>query len=112
MENKILEVQLLLDSWTEIVKTCAKDSVKNASRMKGGLGNRVARSDKREIFDYISEKRQKEIQNKLYYLMPEYSFLISNEPPIFDEEWPVEDYIELCYNHYMIIIEKLRRLNK
>lgn len=112
MENKVLEVQLLLDAWVEVVKTCAKDSVKNASRMKGGLDNRVSPTGKREVFDYISEKRQKEIQNKLYYLMPEFSFLISSEPQILDQEWKVEDYIELCYNHYMIVIEKLRRLNK
>lgn len=108
MDNKE-EIQLLLDSWIEVIKTCAKDSLKNASRMKGGLENKVGPTGKREIFDFASEKRQKEIQNKLHYLMPEYYILIDSEPSILDEEWKVEDYIELCHNHYLLVIEKLRK---
>jgi len=105
------EIQLLLDCWIEIIKTCAKDSIKNASKMKDGLDGRVVFDNgKRVIFDYPSEKRQKEIQLKLYYLRPDLTELISSEPAITDEEWNVKDYIELCHNHYMIVVEKLRKI--
>jgi hypothetical protein len=109
--DKREEIQLSLDCWTEVIKTCAKDSIKNASRMKGGLDTRVEATGKKQIFDYVSEKRQKEIQNRLYYLMPEHTMLIASEPCILDEEWNVSDYIELYYNHYALVIEKLRKIN-
>jgi hypothetical protein len=109
--NNFEEVQLLIDSWIEIIKTCARDSIKNASKMKNGLDSRIFSNDgKKIIFDYVSEKRQKEIQNKLYYLRPDLTELISSEPPILDEEWNVKDYIELYHNHYMLVVEKLRKI--
>ena len=109
--NDFDEIQLLLDSWIEVVKTCAKESRKNASRMKDGLNGRVIIKDgKRIIFDYPSDKRQMEIQEQLRYFRPDLTNLIMSEPSIFDEEWKVEDYLELCYNHYILVIEKIRKI--
>ncbi len=109
--NDFEDIQLLLDSWIEVNKTCAKDSRKNALRMKDGLEGRIIIKDKRRvIFDYPSDKRQLDIQQKLCHFRPDLTTLIISEPEIFEEEWNIEDYLELCYNHYLIVIEKLRRI--
>lgn len=105
------DIQLLLDSWLEIIKTNAKDSRKNASKMKQGLEGRIIIKDnERIIFDYPSDKRQMETQEQLCYFRPDLTALITSDPQIEDGEWKVEDYLELCYNHYLIVIEKLRRI--
>lgn len=109
--NDFEEMQLLLDAWTEVIKTCAKDSTKNASRMKDGIDGLVIILDgRRVIFDYPSDKRQAEIQQKLCHLRPDLTVLIMSEPSIFDEQWRIKDYLELCYNHYMTVIFKLRNI--
>jgi len=79
--------------------------------MKNGLDGRIPIKDnKRIIFDYPSDKRQTDAQQQLCYFRPDLTALITSEPQIDDGEWKIEDYLELCYNHYLLVISKLRRI--
>jgi hypothetical protein len=111
------KINELLDSWKEIVRDNAKKSQYNASKFykKNGNENRIKipASGNLIVYDYPTFKKHCLIQNELCLQIPELKDLINSKPDIFDFEWKIEDYIELCYYHYMIVIEKIKeKLNE
>lgn len=60
------------------------------------------------IFDRSSWKEQINIQKSLTHLMPEYKDLINSEPALNGYEWKTSDYIELFFDHYELVIYKLK----
>ena len=107
-KNKILE---LLDSWKAIVQENAKQSSINVGKLPGGLERRIKETGSQGIviYDYPSYKKQCLIQDELCRLLPSLTTLINSKPNILDFGWKIGDYLELSYNHYNLVIEKIKK---
>jgi len=76
--------------------------------MKDGPHTRIHRSRGRPVvFDYLSYKKQKKIQDELVEELPHLKGVIYSEPAISGYTWKVSDYIDLYYDHYAIVIQKI-----
>lgn len=97
----------LLNQWKQLLKIGARNSLKKASDLKGGLSKRIKIEGKIIIFDYPTVKIQTQIQKQLIELLPEHETLILSEPAILDFDWKTEDYLELYDSHYNLVVNKL-----
>lgn len=59
------------------------------------------------IFDKTCSQEQRSIQRILCNYMPEHRNLIESEPDLTGYQWKISDYVELYFNHYYLVIEKL-----
>jgi len=109
--SDLLKINDLLDKWKQIIQENAKNSIKNASRIKNNNGRiKTPKNNKIIIYDIKTHKKQCDLQAELSKIIPKLKDLIESHPSILDHEWKIEDYIELCYYHYTMVIEKIRKI--
>ncbi len=78
--------------------------------MTEGLQTRIHKSSNRPIIlDHITYRKQKKIQESLEKEIPHMKNIIYSEPAISDYKWRVCDYIDLYYEHYIIVIHKINK---
>lgn len=104
------EAMRLLNMWEKVNKENAKNSREKAISLKGGLDVKIKIKDNAVvIYDYKTTKMQQQIQKELTSIFPErYASIIASKPAIMDFDWKVNDYLELYFNHYRVVIEKLK----
>jgi hypothetical protein len=107
-KTKIFE---LLEQWKDLINIGEQKSRVKATKSKDGLLGRIKRTTGQPvIFDFDIYNDQKEIQNKLCKELPHLTNLIRSQPEIMDGyPWIRGDFIELYYEHYRIIIKKIRQ---
>lgn len=102
----------LIADWLEILIIGRQTAYKNAEAMSRGLNTRLKMKNSRpKILDHKTHLMQKNIQAVLVKKLPNLEHLICSEPAITDHDWPAKDYIELYYDHYTIVIQKLCEIN-
>jgi hypothetical protein len=62
------------------------------------------------IYDRFSFQRQRQIQKRLVDQLPQHKDLILSVPALSGHPWKILDYIELYFNHYEIIVKKLKEI--
>jgi len=98
----------LIAEWLEVIMQGAHQSRENAKKMSDGLQTRIRpKKNKPRILDHKTHVRQKKIQDALARKLPDLKKLIYSEPAITDHDWGANDYIELYYEHYTIVVQKL-----
>jgi len=103
-------IEKLLTSWSQNIADGIQQSQLNAKKMSEGLNTRISRIyGPPIIFDRKYYKKQIAIQNSLVKELPDFQSLIMSEPTIEDHRWKARDYIDLYYNHYLIVIQKLKK---
>ncbi len=106
-----IHVYALLEEWEAILNNGQLASLDKATKTAGGLDGRIKRTTGRPvIFDIDSYAKQLSIQNYLCTELPQFADLIRSKPEIMDGySWIRGDFIELYYDHFRIVVEKLRR---
>lgn len=108
MNTEKYTVGQLIAEWLKIIILGIQQSRENAKKMSDGLQTRIRpKQNKLKILDHKTHIRQKKIQEELAKKLPHLKELIYSEPAITDHDWKVSDYIELYYEHYTIVIQKL-----
>jgi len=109
--NKI-KVQVLLEEWNELIDASEHISKTKANANVGGLEGRILRTiGKPVIFDYDTYERQQRIQNLLCQELSELTDLIRSQPEIMDGyPWTRKDFIELYFEHFRLVVEKLQQI--
>lgn len=112
MDKKITEE--LLRVWTELLVYGEKASITKAESNPDGIDGRIRRtSGQPVIFDSESHKTQLILQDLLCKELPEWANIILSKPEIMDgHKWTRKDFIELYFEHFRIVIEKLERIVK
>jgi len=104
-KTKILN---LLDQWTAAITTGRVAATKGARRIDGGLFGRIKRTTGIPvIFDLESYESQTKIQKSLCEELPQWINIINSKPAISGYAWVRRDYIELYFNHFRLVVEKL-----
>jgi hypothetical protein len=99
----------LLSEWGFVVEDIAKQSLKKAMSFENGPNTRIHRTKGPPVvFDMVSTNKQKEIQKSLSKELPDLIDLINSEPALQGHAWTVSDYVELCVEHYSLVIQKIR----
>ena len=98
----------LIAEWLKVIILGIQQSRENVKRMSDGLQTRIRpKQNKPKILDHKTHIRQKKIQEALAKKLPHLKELIYSEPAITDHDWNAKDYIELYYEHFTIVIQKL-----
>lgn len=63
-----------------------------------------------EVFDRMFYEEQYEIQMSLCEELPEFIQMMFSEPDLDNDNWKVNDYIELYLNHYFLVITKIQEI--
>lgn len=108
-KNRVRE---LLTKWAISLSNGRKKSIEKAEQNIGGLLGPIKRTKGSPIiFDFESFENQRVIKKQLSEELPEWSSLIASEPAIMDgHAWSRQDFIDLYYSHYDMILEKLQRI--
>lgn len=106
------KIQSILSQWTALIKHGERVSIKKANESPGGLRGRIKRTTgKPVIFDLQTYERQQAIQNSLSQELPKLTELINSQPEIMDgHSWFKEDFIDLYFKHFSLVVEKLQRI--
>jgi len=108
LDTEKCTVGKLIAEWLEVIIEGAQQSHQNAKKMRNGLQTRIkSKQNKPKILDHKTHIRQRKIQAALAKELPHLKELIYSEPAITDHEWKIEDYIELYYDHFTIVVQKL-----
>lgn len=109
MNSEKTTVGLLIAQWLEVIMLGTHQARKNAKRMSEGLQTRIKPKSNKQprVLDHKTHIRQKAIQAKLVKILPNLKPIICSEPVMTDYAWKVSDYIDLYYDHYIIVIQKL-----
>lgn len=108
MNTEKYTVGQLIAEWLKIIILGTQQSRKNAKKMSDGLQTRIRpKQNKLRILDHKTNIKQKAIQAALAKKLPHLKELIYSEPAITDHDWKASDYIELCCEHYTIVVQKL-----
>ena len=98
----------LIAEWLKVIILGAQQSRENAKSMSDGLQTRIRpKQNKPRVLDHKTHIRQKKIQEILAKKLPHLKELIYSEPAITDHDWKASDYIELYYDHFTIVVQKL-----
>lgn len=98
----------LIAEWLKVIIVGSQQSRENVKKMSDGLQTRIrSKQNKLKILDHKTHIRQKKIQELLAKKLPDLKGLIYSEPAITDHDWKASDYIELYYEHFTIVIQKL-----
>lgn len=98
----------LIAEWLKVIVMGMQQSKKNAQKMSSGLQTRIKpKLNKPRVLDHKTHVKQKVIQAALAKKLPHLKKLIYSEPAITDHAWKADDYIELYYDHYTIVIQKI-----
>ena len=105
-------IQELLDQWLLVIDTGEQTSKTKAKKIVGGLMGRIKRTTGQPvIFDLKMHESQIKIQSDLCQELPQWSDLIRSEPAIMDGwPWIRCDFIQLYFEHFRVVVEKLRRV--
>ncbi len=108
------KIQTLLKQWDSLIKIGQKESKGKAGKSPGGLDGRIKRTTGASvIFDSDTFEKQSKIQVALCKELPKWSDLINSQPEIMDgHPWKRGDFIDLYFNHFGMVIEKLNRIMK
>lgn len=108
MDLKNSTVGELIAEWLKVIILGTQQSRANAKKMTDGLQTRIRpKQNKLKVLDHKTHIRQKKIQELLTKKLPHLKDLIHSEPAITDHDWQASDYIELYYEHFTIVIQKL-----
>lgn len=107
-----IKVRELLKRWSVILEKGEYKSKEKANNNKDGLMGRIKRSNgKPVVFDFKTYGSQKEIQNILCQELPQWADIIRSIPEIMDGyHWTRKDFIELYFEHFRLVVEKLERI--
>ena len=102
----------LVQQWEDLIIVGETISKHKAGHQPGGLRGRIKRTKGDPvIFDADSFLRQKVIQKDLCTAMPGKAPLIRSKPELMDGyAWIKIDFIELYFEHYRIVTEKIRAI--
>jgi hypothetical protein len=108
------KVSQLLDQWDELIDTSKKISLKKANSSMDIEGRIKRTTGKPVVFDSDMHDNQKNLQRLLCEEWPKMSRIINSQPMIMDGyAWIRKDYIDLYFEHYSLVIFKLRQsINK
>lgn len=106
------QAQILLYKWSDIIIKGKLISKEKAQRTINGLAGRIKRTTGQPIvFDIETHNQQQIIQNSLCLELPQWADLIRSQPAIMDGySWTRNDFIDLYFEYFSLIIEKLRRI--
>lgn len=107
------KIEKLLRQWTVLLDTGEPISKDKAEEIPGGLGGRIKRTTGQPIiFDIQTYNNQVSIQTSLCQELPQWSNIIRSKPEeIMDGyPWTRNDFIELYFNHFRLVIEKLWKI--
>lgn len=108
MDLKKATVGELIGEWLKVIILGTQQSRKNVKKMSDGLQTRIRpKENKLKILDHKTHIKQKEIQAALAKKLPDLKELIYSEPAITDHDWKASDYMELYYEHYTIVVQKI-----
>jgi len=108
--DEIKQIKILLEQWEDLLDNSHKKSCHNAKISYRNLNHKTqSPNNKPIIFDQDGYAKQTHIQAKLCSLLPDLKCIINAEPDINDYNWKIGDYLELYFNHYRIIIQKIRK---
>ena len=109
--NKI-RVRKLLRQWTNLINIGEQTSKIKAAKSGDGLMARIKRTTGQPvIFDFDTYEDQKKIQNELCKELPQWADIIQSQPEIMDGyNWTRRDFIELYFEHFRMVIEKLQQI--
>lgn len=107
-ETKIME---LLNEWEELLVYNKDIWIDKVSAMADGLDGRLKRTNGHPVvFDADNCERQQRFQGLLSQELPELMVIIHSVPDLMDGfAWTRGDYIDLYFEYYQMVIEKLRR---
>lgn len=107
-----IKVHKLLKQWTILINTGEQASKTKAKKSANGLMGRIKRTTGQPvIFDFKTFDDQKEIQNSLCRELPQWGDIIRSKPEIMDgHPWNRNDFIELYFEHFRLVVEKLTRI--
>ena len=102
--------QQLLRVWSLLLVSGRASSNKSANTIKKtDPEKRIHRiTGPPVVFDRVFCGAQIELQKSLSILMPEHVELINVEPDLNGYHWKISDYIELYFDHYELIVAKLK----
>jgi len=106
------KIRQLLKQWGIMLDMGEHKSKEKASKNKDGLEGRIKRSTGQPVvFDFDTYDSQKEIQTTLCQELPGWADIIRSTPEIMDGyHWTRNDFIELYFGHFRLVIEKLERI--
>ena len=107
-----IKVTKLLKKWSIILDIGECQAKEKAKKAKNGLMGRIKRSTGQPvIFDFLTYEKQKELQDNLCLELPEWSDIIRSTPELMDGFfWIRGDFIELYFEYFRLVIEKLERI--
>lgn len=107
-----VKVQALLKQWEIILEIGEQAAKTTAEKSTNGLLGRIKRTTGQPVvFDLTSYEKQKIIQNDLCKELPRWADVIRSKPEIMDGySWTRKDFIELYFDHFQLVIEKLKRV--
>jgi len=107
-KNKIVQ---LLNDWSKLLEIGIDIAKSKAANGHGGLNGRIRRTTGCPvIFDFNTYSKQQKIQKSLCDELPNFEKLINSVPEIMDGyAWQCGDFIELYFNHYKIVVLKIKK---
>jgi len=111
MERKLNNAKELLAERSGNVLEGRTKSLRHARAFPKGLSTRLSRLPTPPvIFDLRVWEQQCLIQTKLHNIFPQFKDIICSKPATDGYLWKVGDYIDLYYDHYTLVIRKIRKL--
>lgn len=106
------KIQKLLKQWSVLIDHGEYMSRIKAEKNTDGLMGRIKRTKGPPIvFDLETHEHQKEIQKSIRKELPQWSDIIFSEPEIMHGySWTRNDFIELYFEHFRMVVEKLQRI--
>lgn len=106
------KVRALLERWSLVLLIGERASKIKAAKGCDGLETRIKRTTGEPvIFDFDTYEDQGDVQNSLCKELPQWGDVIRSKPEIMDGyAWTRGDFIELYYEHFRLVIDKLQRI--
>lgn len=97
------KVQQILNRWSDLIVSTHKSAIDNTTDR-----DRVIVKDNKLLQNSYTTKEQKKIVDELCEELPQLENLIRSEPYLENLEWKTLDCIEIVFNHYNIVIQKIK----
>ena len=106
------KVQRMLEDWSLLLEAGEHLAKQKVKKTQDGLEGRITRTTGTPvIFDFGTYNYQKDIQKELCEEIPQFANLIRSVPEIMDGyAWTRGCFIELYFEHFRLVVDKLRRL--
>ena len=101
-----------LDEWTQNIASGRQRAKQKVDKQPGGRYGRIKRTTGQPIvFDIEFYQTQQKIQNQLCRELPHLASIIKSQPSIMDGyKWTRNDFIDLYFNYFEMIVEKIRAI--